>query len=309
MKEIYSFAVTRKKEKIVPSISVGGDGKSVETTTKTVEEITHRVVFAKPSMSMIEEAEFFYGQKFNEFINSGFLTKAMLSKKMGDLGGLSSKITMESLQKSILDNLESSRVIEFYGGSGTLSDEQKQKLEGAKQMYTSTKTQVIEYEQAIRSQFSQTADVKAEQRLIEWLVFHLSFFEEDVDSKKEMFPLFEGDTYEEKRAQYLELCESLEDITNAALFKPKAIFDEAFQTLVRVASIWYNKIAEKQDDIKAALADMFSLEQETAPEPSKASPPPTEAEPKENVSESLPEPAVEPEVSLNPPVSPDGENK
>jgi hypothetical protein len=121
----------------------------------------------------------------------------------------------------------------------------------------------MEYETAIRSQFSQTADVKAEQKLIEWLVFHLSFFEEVVDGNKQLFPIFEGDSFEEKRAVYLELCENLEDINNPALFKVKAIFDESFKQLVRVASIWYNKIAEKPEDIKQAMEEMFSDDEES----------------------------------------------
>jgi hypothetical protein len=260
MKEIYKFTIDRKIEKTKPIVKRGESGEPIESTETNVEIIKHGIVFGKPSMSMIEEAEFFYGQKFNEYINSGFLTKAMLNKKMGDLGGLSSKISIEGLQKLITDNLEASRVIEFYGGSKTLTEEQQEKLDSAKEIFSSTRVQVIEYEQALRSQFSQTADVKAEQKLIEWLVFNLSFFEDEVDGKKQLFPIFDGDSFEEKRAIYLELCESLEDISDPSLYKVKAIFDASFKTLVRVASIWYNKIAEKQADIDAAIKDMFEGE-------------------------------------------------
>lgn len=259
MKEIYTFDVERKIKTSKSVISKTEKG-SIESTEDSIKVVKHRVIFAKPSMSMIEEAEFFYGQKFNELIGSGFYTKAMLNKKMGDIGGLASKVSIESLQKAITDNIEASRVIEFYGGSKELSHEQTEKLVDAKSTFASTRSQVMDYEQAIRSQFSQTADVKAEQKLIEWLVFNLSFFEEEVDNKKQLFPLFEGDSFEEKRAIYLELCENIEDIENPNLFKIKAIFDESFKVLVRVASIWYNKIAEKPEDIKKAMEDMFSDE-------------------------------------------------
>jgi len=257
MKEIYSFSANRKIEKTVPYIKKV-KGEAVESTKKVIEEISNRIVFAKPSMATIEEAEFFYGQKFNEFINSGFLTKAMLNKKMGDLGGITSKINIESLQKTIVDNLEASRVIEFYGEAKDLNDEQKEKLTEAKESFVLTKNNILEYEQAMRSQFSQTADAKAEQKLIEWLVFNLSYYEEEVDSKKQLFHLFEGDNFDQKRRTYLELCESVEDITDQSLLKVQGIFDQAFTTLVRVASIWYNKIAEKQEDIDNALIEMFS---------------------------------------------------
>lgn len=263
MKEIYSFSATRKIEKTVPYVKKV-KGEAVESTKKIIEEISNRIVFVKPSMATIEEAEFFYGQKFNEFINSGFLTKAMLNKKMGDIGGITSKINVESLQKSILDNFEASRVIEFYGEAKDLNDDQKEKLVEAKESFVITKNNLLEYEQAMRSQFSQTADAKAEQKLIEWLVFSLSYYEEEVDSKKQLFQLFQGDNFDEKRLAYLGLCESVEDITDQSLLKVKGIFDQAFTTLVRVASIWYNKIAEKQEDIEASLVEMFSETNESS---------------------------------------------
>lgn len=291
MKEIYTFDVERKIKSSKPIITKTAKG-NIESTEDSIKVVKHRVIFAKPSMSMIEEAEFFYGQKFNELINSGFYTKAMLNKKMGDIGGLASKVSIESLQKAITDNIEASRVIEFYGGSSDLSGEQKDKLSEAKSIFASTRSQVMDYEQAIRSQFSQTADVKAEQKLIEWLVFNLSFFEEEVDGKKQLFPLFEGDSFEERRAIYLELCENIEDIDNPNLYKVKAIFDEAFKILVRVASIWYNKIAEKPEDIKAVMEDMFS--EESADEVMIPAPEPVEESLGAESAKPVEEPAIEP---------------
>lgn len=237
------------------------DGSLIESTKKKIEKIKTRVVFVKPSMSVIEEAEFFYGQKFNEYINAGFLTKAMLSKKMGDIGGLSSKLSLETLQKAIIENIKASKTIEFYGGSKELSENQKNTLQEAEETFVLTKAQVVEYEQIIRSQFSQTADSKAEQKLIEWLVFNQSFYEEEIGDKKQLFPIFEGDSFEEKRSIYLALCESIEDIDDSSILKIKTLFDSAFTTLVRVASIWYNKIAEKQDDIEKTLKEMFDDEE------------------------------------------------
>jgi hypothetical protein len=299
MKEIYSFDVERSIESTKPVVKKV-KGETVQSEEKTIKKIKHKIVFAKPSMSMIEEAEFFYGQKFNELINSGFYTKAMLNKKMGDIGGLASKVSIESLQKAITDNIEASRVIEFYGSAKRLTKDQKEKLKDAKESFASTRTQVMDYEQAIRSQFSQTADVKAEQKLIEWLVFHLSFYEEEVDGKKQLFPIFEGDSFEEKRAVYLELCENLEDIEDPNLFKVKAIFDEAFKVLVRVASIWYNKIAEKPEEIKKAMEEMFADENEELADLTEEA---------ETVDESDPEPALEPSPEPVPEPSPEPENE
>lgn len=257
MKEIYSFFTEKVVEKEVPFSKKGDDGKIIESTKKDRQVVKTRTCFVKPSMAVIEEAEFFYGQKFNEYINSGFLTKAMLNKKMGDSGGMTSKMSTENLQKAILENINASKIIEFYGSSKSLTEDQQEKLREAEGVYINTKTLIIDYEQAIRSQYSQTADSKAEQKLIEWFVFNQSFYEEEVGDKRQLFPLFEGENFEEKRYSYLAMCENIEDISDSRILKTKAIFDQAFTTLVRVASIWYNKIAENQQEIEVALKDMF----------------------------------------------------
>lgn len=262
MKEIYSFSATKKVTKSSPTFKQNEAGETVESTKETEEVVSTRVIFAKPSMSLIEDAEFFYGQQFNKYINAGFLTKAMLSKKMGDIGGFASKLSIEGLQKSIVDNMNASRTIEFYGGSKDLTDEQKEKLSEAEAIFAQTKADVFEYEQIMRSQFSQTADAKAEQKLIEWLVFHQSFYEEKIGDKTQLFPLFEGDAFDEKRANYLTLCEKFDDIEDPSLLKVKYIFDQSFTPLVRVASIWYNKIAETPEEVENAMKEMFADEEE-----------------------------------------------
>lgn len=261
MKHIYSFDIERKIKISKPVIKKTADGniESVEDSFKTLK---NKVIFAKPHASLIEEGEFFYGQKYNEYINAGFFTRAMLNKKMGDIGGMVSKFSIETLQKAITENIEASRIIEFYDAAKDLDEEQQQKLNDAKLIFASTRTQIMEYEQSLRSQFSQTADVKAEQKLLEWLVFNLSFYEDEIDGKKEFFPIFEGNNYDEKKRFYLDLCESIEDIENSAALKVKNIFDQSFETLFRVASIWYNKIAKTQEEIEKALKEIFEEKEE-----------------------------------------------
>ena len=172
MKELYSFDVKREVETEVPHVRKTKNGP-VETTKKVKSSIKTRVVVRKPSVADVEDAEFFYGQKFNEFINAGFLTKAMLAKKMGDLGGMTSKRTEDILAELAVENTDAARVIEFFGEAKDLSEEQKKQLADAKVAFASTQTQIRDYETSLRGQFSQTADSKAEQKLIEWFILNL----------------------------------------------------------------------------------------------------------------------------------------
>lgn len=260
MKELYSFDVSRKVEKEVPHVKKTKDGP-VETTKKVKKTIKNRIVFAKPSISDREDAEFFYGQKFNEFINAGFLTKAMLAKKMGDLGGFTSKKTSEIMTETVLENIEASRTIEFFEGGKDLDEEQKSQLQDAKKKFAETKKDIYDYEESLRGQFSQTADAKAEHKLIEWLVLNFSFFEEELDDKKEVFPMFDGEDYKSKRVNLLILQENEEEQSkDAAYLKRKKIYDESFTTLIRVASIWYNQLGNDQKSIDKAIKDLFEEE-------------------------------------------------
>ena len=253
---MYTFTIDREVEKEVPCIRKK-KGKDIESTKKVKDKINHRIVLEKPSVSEVESAEFFYGQKFNEYINAGFLTKAMLNKKMGDLGGIASKAVNERIQALFMENVEASRAIEFYGGSKKLTDEQEEKLKDSKERFLMSKKEIHEYEMSVREQFSQTADAKAEQRLIEWFVFNFSYYEDSVDDKKELFALFEGENFDEKREYFLHLSDNDSEIKDTNFLKHKNIFEDSYETLIRAISIWYNKLGSDQESIAKSLKELF----------------------------------------------------
>ena len=172
MKELYSFEVKREVEERVPYTRKGKNGP-IESTKKVKKTLKNKVFLQKPKVADVENAEFFYGQQFNEYINSGFLTKAMLSKKMESMGdSVLGKNSQKELQKLILENIEAARIVEFFGGSKTLTKAQEKELQEAKEDFVSTRKIITDYEIALREQFSQTADAKAENKLIEWFVFN-----------------------------------------------------------------------------------------------------------------------------------------
>jgi hypothetical protein len=260
MKDLYSFVIKRKLKEKVTYEKENKKGDIVEAFKTKTKTLTNRVMFSKPSFADIEDAEFFYGQKYNDFINSGYLTRLMLNKKIGDIGGSSSKLSEEVIQKAFLDNMEAAKVIEFYEGQKGLEEEQEQKLNEAKEAFAISQKTVADFEEFHRSQYNQTAEAKAEQKLIEWFIFNFSFYEDEVDGKKETFPLFVGDDYEERRAHYLVLCEDEEDIEDKSLLTNKGIFDSSFETLARVSNIWYNKMGSNQEEIEEVLAQLFENE-------------------------------------------------
>jgi len=258
MKELYSFTITREVRKSVPTVRKNKKGESVESTKTVKNKVTNRIILQRPNFADIENAEFFYGQKYNEFINAGFLTKGMLNKKIGDQGGSGSKLMEELVNKAILDNIESAKTIQFYEGQKDLEPETQERLLQAKELFVSSRKTIDDFENSFREQYNQTADAKAEQKIIEWFLFNFTHYEEeDSNGNKETFMLFKGDNYEEKRAMYLDLCEDLENMDNQSLAKEKAIFDKAFRKLAMVVNIWYAKLADDQKGIDQKLKEVF----------------------------------------------------
>lgn len=261
MKELYSFTVSRDVERTAPYFKKNKKGETVESTKVIKSKVNNRVIFAKPNFADIENAEFFYGQKYNELINSGFLTRAMLNKKLGDIGGTSSKLMEDIVNKAFFDNIECAKVIEFYEGRDDLDEEQSAKLEEAKELFISSRKTIDNFESSFREQYNQTAEAKAEQKIIEWFIFNFSYFEEESNNgNKEIFPLFIGNNYDEKRSHYLELCEDIDEIEDSTILKNKTVFDQCFTKLVVVANIWYNKLGKTQEEIDEKIKEIFPNE-------------------------------------------------
>ena len=264
MKELYSFEIKRTVEEEVSYAKKTEDG-TIEATKQVKKEVKDRIVFVKPSFGEVEDADFFYGQKYNEYINAGFLTKAMLAKKMGDLGGLTSKIVDERVATLMVENMEAARTIEFFEGAKDITEEQEKKLKDAKETFASSRAELHDYEVDVREQFSHTADSKAEVKLIEWIVLHFSYFEDEVgegkQKKKDLFPIFEGEDYELKRASLVKMQEE-DDSTDITFLRRKMLFEESFNTLIKVASIWYNKMGDDQESIKNSLKHLFASDEE-----------------------------------------------
>ena len=262
MKELYSFEIEREVEVEIPHVKKV-KGKTIDTTKKVKKNVPYRIVFQKPNKADIEDAEFFYSQKFNEFINMGFLTRAMLNKKMGDNGGVASKVFTEDLQRLIKENMDASRIVEFYGAAKDLDKEQKNKLEEAKAVIAITQKQIMDYETAINQQYNHTADVKAEHKLYEFFIFNFSFFEESIKGEKKLFPIFEGEDYDEKKDFYLEILEDIDDIEEEDLIKNKQIFDASFDQLIKVVNVWYRGLGKNQEEIDKILASLEEAEKES----------------------------------------------
>ena len=86
-KWLYEFEVFDKKEIEEVEVSKNENGEEVKTTKKTIKPVSVKFKIKKPTRSLFEEAELFYGVKLAEGIKAGMLTRPLLAKRYSNDGG------------------------------------------------------------------------------------------------------------------------------------------------------------------------------------------------------------------------------
>lgn len=235
--------------------------KKLYTFPIEVDKKSIDVFVAKPTQSEIEDAEFIYAQKFNQLLQDGFLSKAMMNKKFGDIGGIFSDKSNKELSSAVFELLEAKKKIEFYGASKTLSVSQKEELEKANETFAILQKKIVESDLALESMFSKSADAKAEEYMVKWFILNMAYYVaeiEDGDTKKRQeFKLFDKPTFPEKIEQLNLLFEEEEEFDSENLKLKKQILAKSFVLIGRILSIWYNGYGVDQDSIEKSLHEFF----------------------------------------------------
>lgn len=209
----------------------------------------------------MEDAEFVYAQKFNQLLQDGFLSKAMMNKKFGDIGGTLSEKNNKDLSDVIVKLIEAKKRIEFYGGSKTLTEAQKEELEDANETFLLLQKKLVENDMALQSMYSKSADSKAEEYMIKWFILNSTCFVSEVEDgdikKKAEFKLFDKTTFQEKQDQLNLFFEDVEDYDSEQVKLKKQIVQNYFVLIGRVISVWYNGYGNDQETIQKSLHEFF----------------------------------------------------
>lgn len=205
-KEIYSFSTEVKQTKEISETKTEVNketGKSEKVTvSKTVEVPTrYRIIIKQPNRRQMEEADMEYSIEMSRCIKKGILTKAMLSKKYSDLGGMMTEDDALELNKHY------ARVGELQTEYQRLQSKENKSADDLSLIrqvlvdLTETRTSIVNLETAYSSLFNHTADTKAQNKVIMWYVVNLTYFKEE-ESEEAPKALFEGVSADEKLEQY-----------------------------------------------------------------------------------------------------------
>ena len=243
--ELYSFTVDTEKEIEKQETKQEGDEK-ITVTKKVKEVVPVRIVIKKPNRRLNDEAEMHRAVKMSQCIKEGIVTKAMLTKKYADTGGVLSELeAKEYLSKY-------NRLMDLQVDWAKLSvTKKKEKGHAAKlkkligEMNT-LRREVANTESAHADIFNNTADVFALKQEILFYTLMLSYIaEEDEEGNETLVPYFEGNTFSEKIDSYYEK----ED-------NPSDFYIRVSTKLTYIITFWRNGAAMSKEDFEGVEKDI-----------------------------------------------------
>jgi hypothetical protein len=241
MKTMFEFDIYHEKEIDKVEVSTNEKGEEVKVTSKVKTTVPIKLAIKKPTRSLFDEAELFYGVRLSEGIKAGLLTRALLAKRFNNDGGVLSEEEQKEYNDLYNDFLNSQ--VDFQKLSlkqeSLRTEEEKNELAKIIQKMTETREMIQKYEMAQANLFEQTAENRARNKTIMWWVLQLSLIEGEDKKLKE---LFEEGTYEDKLKKYDEIEESELGLEKIAL-----------QKLLYLISFWYIGRAASQEEFSKLL--------------------------------------------------------
>lgn len=247
MKKLYEFTLTQRIQKEYEEKDKDSEGNEI-TRKKTKEENVVRNFFLKkPTRSMFDEAELYFGVKLSEGIKAGMLTRAMLAKRFDNDGGVLSDADKEQysgLYFTLFEVQNQLTRLQLIPKNERSEQEQQEYNESVRAMI-GLKAEIQEFETAQASFFDQTAENRARNKTITWWVLNLAH--ETTDSGDEL-PFFGQGPVDDKLATYDEIEE------NGDEFQDSVVKNFSYYT-----SFWYVGRAKTQEEFD----QLSSMEEST----------------------------------------------
>lgn len=246
--ELYSFEVKAVKEVEKTTVVIDEATKEETKITKKVKEETPvRIVIKRPTRRQIDKADVQYATKLSEYMRLGILTRAMVTKKYADTGGVLTEDEAKYLTSRYkkLAELQKS-FMNFSMKIDTLTDIQKAEFTSVTDEINQIRKEIAETESNYSFIFQHTSDMKAANHVILFYSLMLTHIEETDETGKPVYkPFFKGDTYEEKMEDYYLKEESAD-----------TFYSKVRQKLTYFMAFWYNGAIASKDDFVSLEKDI-----------------------------------------------------
>lgn len=227
MREIYSF-IFEKEEKVkrtetnTVTNQETGEQEEVSVTKEVSEKTPYRVIMKQPTRRQIEEAELEFSVEMSQCIKKGILTKAMLAKKYSDTGGLLAEEDAKALTKMYVKYGELSQESERKNLKSDQTEEDLARLKEITGEIAELRKDIINVETSYSNLFNHTADVRAENKVIQWYILNLTYLQKGDEEKTT--PMFEGNDFEQKLQVYYEMEEEGDELYDIVGGKIAALY-------------------------------------------------------------------------------------
>jgi len=241
MKTMFEFDIFQEKEIEKVDVSTNEKGEEVKVTSKVKTTVPVKLAIKKPTRSLFDEAELFYGVRLSEGIKAGLLTRALLAKRFNNDGGVLSDEEQKEYNDLYLEffNLQTEFQRLSIKEEALRTDEEKKQIQNVIEKMNLARERLQRYEMAQANLFEQTAENRARNKTIMWWVLQLSLIQGDDKKFKE---LFQDGSYEDKLKRYDEIEESESGIEKIAI-----------QKLLYLISFWYIGRAASQEEFEKLL--------------------------------------------------------
>jgi hypothetical protein len=248
MKTMFEFDIYQEKEIEKVDISTNEKGEEVKVTSKVKTTVPVKLAIKKPTRSLFDEAELFYGVRLSEGIKAGLLTRALLAKRFNNDGGVLSDEEQKEYNDLYLEffNLQTEFQRLSIKEEAIRTEEEKKQIQNVIEKMNLSRERLQRYEMAQANLFEQTAENRARNKTIMWWVLQLSLIQGDDKKFKE---LFQDGSYEDKLKRYDEIEESESGVEKIAI-----------QKLLYLISFWYIGRAASQEEFEKLLNTLQSSE-------------------------------------------------
>jgi len=131
MKRIYEFTVDREETVKDETVETQKDGSEVTISKDVKKQVARKFFLRRPTRSMTDDAELYYGVKLADGIKAGLLTRALLEKRFENDGGTRSdeenEQYQEILQKLQAFHKEQTKILEVPEKKRTVAQKKKLK--------------------------------------------------------------------------------------------------------------------------------------------------------------------------------------
>jgi len=241
-KLLYKFSIPKTLK--VEKTEVQEDGSKL---IKTVDEdVSQNFAVAKPNRVLLDEGEYFYNQKYNEYIKGGILPEILLRKLYGNENGIFTEQEKGEYVDAYIELGSVLSKIKELESQEAVSDEDKNTISALLQQKKNIHAKISSFENVKQSIFENSAESLARNKVVFWWLLNLLLKEENGD----FVPVFSGETHNDRAINYDVITDAIEDETSDSMFYSKLIERASF-----LVSLFYMNGAAKPDEFARLVAN------------------------------------------------------